>query len=408
MDADCNIRKKTVKNAQRIRKSLRSPVNLCLRSGVCVTFGRDTKKTDFFEFDKFTYATTFRSIGEKSANGFVKELKYERNNFVEYAVLKTTLNKKRDNLGYEYLVGKFINEKLDQYPCFVETYGLFLYTTKQLKEIKQTGKTDLPLVKVDPFDLKVVCKSADRLCILTQNIKDSTSIGSFSNDYNFLHYDAVFCLYQVYFVLAQLRKEFTHNDLNLANVLLYTPVKNAYIQYHFHGETTVSFKSRFIVKLIDYGRCFIPTALEYESKICAQKECGDCGRNYGLNNIRKDRQWDRIYNYLNCAYKNESADLRLFFSMFWENTHKSDIITPLQDMATKLTWGYMGGGRHKLDGTPENLDSNSNLNNVKDVECALREFIPRTVKMNNDHYAKDAKLGDLHIYSNKPMDFIPV
>ena len=363
-----------------------------------------TEDKSFFEYDKFTYATLIRSIGETSLNGFVKEIKYERDGRVGYAVLKTSLKKNTDNLAYEYLVGQFLNEQSKRFPCFVETYGLFLYSRKQLEEVKKNNTDLTALTRVDPFDLQIVCKSSDRMCILTEHVNEAISLSQ-AVSYDFLHYESVFCLYQVYFPLAQLAKQFTHYDLNLNNVLLY-PLKKNYIEYHYHGTTTTSFKSRYIVKIIDYGRCFIPTALDYESKLCAK--CKDCGKDAGLQYLRRNRQFDRIYQYVNSGYKNESFDLLLFQGLFWGNKHKSSIITPLQEMANDLTYGFMKyDGMHK-NGTEENVASNSKINHVGDLEKRLREFLHTTeVKnMNEDSYAKDTKLGDMHVYTDRPLEFL--
>jgi hypothetical protein len=402
-----STRPKTV--SARSPKPMSNSQPICSTSGECLTFGKEREKNLFFEFDKFTYATTFRSIGEKSANGFVKEIKYERNGLVEYAILKTPLKKTSDNLAYEYLVGQYVNTKAIQYPCFVETYGLFLYTTSQLNDLKKKGSTDMKTMKrVDPFDFKTVCNSSTRLGLLTQNIKDAVTIGSQVSTYDFLHYDSAFCLYQVYFVLAQLRKEFTHYDLNLNNVLLYTPMKNGYIQYHYHGNKTTTFKSKYMVKLIDYGRCYIPSSMDYESKVCAH--CKDCGRQSGLRYLHKDRKWDYLDHHTNSAYKNESMDLRLFLGVFYENKHTSDIITPLHEMTKNIAWGYKRVGQINMNGVIENLQTNKNINNVGDAESHLSEFIhtSKVKKMNDEYYAKDKKIADLHIYTDRPLVFIPV
>ena len=431
MDENCNIIRKSKKIAskpQSIRsksipkskpQSIRSksipksntnkvsptPV-VCLKSRECFTFGNEQETKSLFEFDNFTYATMFRSIGDKTANGFTKEIKYERNGRVEYAILKTPLKKTSDNLAYEYLVGQYINTKIDQYPCFVETYGLFLYTTSQLDNIKKNIHIDLKgLKKTDPFNFNIVCNSNTRLGLLTQNIKDSVPLWTLSTEYDFLHYDSVFCLYQIYFVLAQMCKEFTHYDINLSNVLCCN--LNGYIHYHYHGVKTTSFKSKFLLKLIDYGRSHHPSALDYESKVCAH--CKSCGIKSGLSRLFKDRTYDSFYHHTNSAYKNESADLRLFFSLFYGNKHESDIITPLQNMVKDLTWGYKKMGVLNLNGVIENLQVNSKINNVRDAESRLREFIHTSnVKQVNDAYYTKNKLGDLHIYSNRPMEFIPV
>jgi hypothetical protein len=81
---------------------------LCADSGACFAFGKEIKRLmSFFEFRTFKYSTLpFRSIGEVSANGFVKEISYEREGYKAYAALKSSLRASADNLAYEYLVGE--------------------------------------------------------------------------------------------------------------------------------------------------------------------------------------------------------------------------------------------------------------------------------------------------------------
>ena len=99
---------------------------ICSDSGVCIAFGKERKKIfDFFDgFTKFDYLKSIKAIGAVSANGFVKELEYEREGYIAHAILKSSKEKDADNLMYEYLIGASINVVLLKFfPCFIETYG---------------------------------------------------------------------------------------------------------------------------------------------------------------------------------------------------------------------------------------------------------------------------------------------
>ena len=110
-------------------------------------------------------------------------------------------------------------------------------------------------------------------------------------------------LFQVYFPLYYLQEEFTHNDLHSNNILYYTPFpgSNRYVQliYHMADGTTISFKSKYIMKIIDYGRSFVKTlSVETIDAVCSEKECGDdCGKDKGYLNVRGKYKTD----FYNCA-----------------------------------------------------------------------------------------------------------
>ena len=67
---------------------------ICADSGACISFGTEVKKINelFDHFINFKYAVSpVKAIGSVSANGFVKEIKYSRNNYESYAVLKSSI-----------------------------------------------------------------------------------------------------------------------------------------------------------------------------------------------------------------------------------------------------------------------------------------------------------------------------
>ena len=90
-------------------------------------------------------------------------------------------------------------------------------------------------------------------------------------------------MYQVYFALSEVCNNFTHYDLHTDNVLLFEPVVNKYIHYHYTNKdgSTCSFKSRYIVKMIDYGRSYILDpetgigSMTVYNQVCAEPKCLD-------------------------------------------------------------------------------------------------------------------------------------
>ena len=59
--------------------------------------------------------------------------------FNAYAILKSNLNRKSDNLLYEYMVGLYLNTLNKRFPCFLETYSYYTYVNEKLWESLQNN-----------------------------------------------------------------------------------------------------------------------------------------------------------------------------------------------------------------------------------------------------------------------------
>lgn len=106
---------------------------ICPNSGECVAFGIDTEKIRKY-FNNYDLSLVDKSeeidiLGGDSANGFILEIPLVKDGYKVYAVLKNSRNADADNLFYEGLVGLYINKKNYIFPCFVETYGMYQWTT---------------------------------------------------------------------------------------------------------------------------------------------------------------------------------------------------------------------------------------------------------------------------------------
>jgi len=397
---------------------------ICSDSGVCLALGKERQNIlNFFKFETFEHAKgPYKTIGTPSANGFVKELKYEREGYVGYALLKSSLKSGSDNLAYEYLVGKYLNEVSKKLPTFVETYGLFHYpSVKERAEMKEHGRFTRPIVPFEPNDMKNVCRKAQNLCVLTQYLKETKSFAEhYENPYFREHFSA-HVFYQIYFTLHQLRKEFTHYDLHRNNILLYEPVDGKYIQYHYHcGDKTVRFKSKYIVKIIDYGRCFFKNSMDYYKKICAEPTCEPmCGIKKGFSTFHMDRTIERFVGFSNSAFKNESQDLRPLYDTYLhskEITDKSldpDYLKILSDtvylkgmFTTRIKDKSVGRGY----GTIEDLGKSDKIHNVSDAYKRWETYITDSdrVQANENDFDLHMPIGELHIYTDgRDLEYIP-
>jgi hypothetical protein len=304
---------------------------ICSDSGMCIAFGEHNKKINSFfnNFYDFKYASGYANELSSGCNGFIKEIQYNRDGYEAQAILKSSIEEGSDNLMYEYEVGQYINEQNKRFPCFLETYGMFQYkdekTWKYFKDYYTVSSKRLKesLSFLTDINYKNVgCPYSKHLAILIQHIRNPITLNNFSRDamtsrYNkFFDQDMLCILYQVYMPLSTLVNNFTHYDLHSGNVLLYSPKENSYVTYNYHlnSGNIVSFKSRFIVKIIDYGRCFYKnttlrkSSLKTYDNLC--KVCVLCGSDAGFKTLEEER-YPGSFHHISSQKRNASHDLRL-------------------------------------------------------------------------------------------------
>lgn len=400
--------------------------NICSDSGVCVAFGKETKKIfDFFiGFTDFTFLQSVKRTGESSANGFVNELKYTRLNYDAYTVLKSNQAPGNDNLVYEFIVGQFINKLCIQFPCFVETYGLYKYIDsnawKHVHDTASIGKNVLNgLITLQPGTLdnwnttvnwQDACQNSKLYSVLIQHIKDAKTLREMVTRPNFINHDLLFILYQVYMPLSTVGDKYTHYDLHDKNVLIYEPVPGKYIHYHYHltNGKTIDFKSAYIAKIIDYGRSYFYDTITNNSKrihshICMLGNCRPrCGEAYGFGYLNEEIVFGTD-GYIVSQKPNISHDLRLL------NILKTDIHIKyyIKKLLDTTKYGIKVKPNMREFGTKENKvsgDAKNEINNVHDACKSIEkmiEFVQRS-GLNNQKYPDNPllKLGDLHIYAD--------
>jgi hypothetical protein len=397
---------------------------LCADSSICIAFGKNADKiTQFFNyFKKFDYVKLpLRRIGVPSNNGFIHEIEYSRFNYNAYAVLKSSASAKSDNLFYEYKVGQYINIANKMLPSFVETYGLFQYKNDIIYDHFKKKAVFTKNVLTDAFQrqtptIKDACEKSKFMCILVQHVKNAKPLSSFKRSRDFINRDLMTVLFQVYASLFTLSASYTHYDLHSSNVLLYKPVDNKYIIYHYHfaggldgkGDV-ISFKCPYIAKIIDYGRSHFNQNASNNSRklheeICKIKECDPkCGEYVGFTALQ-DEVNPPAFSYIEATNVNESHDLRLL-----RDIHKSwglEIINPaIHAIMKKVVYGKGLKGKDKPFGTREEKTSGlpKKINNVTDAYLSMLQYLqlPNIQTLNDNVYSAAhgySKLGDLHVY----------
>jgi hypothetical protein len=341
-------------------------------------------------------------------------------------------------------VGQYINTLTTKLPLFLKTYGLLKYNNHQDHtiskdnsnlEISDFKKLLKPTLDINDrtTNIDYLCNQGSYLnCILIEHLKKPIYISSLcqlgmkealtSIELYNLMCEIPNVFYQLYFGLSSISSNFTHYDLHSENVLLYKPQEHGYLTYHYHtsGETTpITFHSQYIVKIIDYGRCFykyndIRNSDTFYTKLCNAPSCQPkCGRNYGhvyvgLNTPEKDH-------YINLRKKNASHDLRFANSVTkMIDSHYVSWLTKYKTMNKDFLKILRKVYYNANYGTPENLNIThyneevKQITNIIQFKNALQSLMKKNFGMSNflPTDVDYTKLGDLHIYDDgRPMRY---
>jgi hypothetical protein len=452
-----NTKLKKVKNASKtiknfMKSSFRSGKitnaflkKVCTDSGACMVFGKelDTIRRYFNGFTGFEYVEHKKRVGAVSNNGFVIELKNKRDGYFAHTILKSAINPDSDNLAYEYYVGiHFINIICKRFPCFLETYGLYYYknegswNTAKTYPNKINLLTDLEFEKETKVDFGKACEKSKYIAILIQHVYKPITLQSLleSNKIsNFINFELVYILLQVYYPLAYLQDHFTHYDLHMSNVLIYTLPNGECVEYSFIDYETgkrMTFKTQYLVKIIDYGRSYFRRSSTIHSrevydKVCGHEKCqtkierpnkpplitSKCGSEFGfeLFNIKD-------FYHIDSMKRNRSHDLRLFIDIIY---YYYDYVS----LRTKSEYGKMITSKHSLYrvcddliydesyGTPE-LKSDprdTKIRNVGDLYKRLLAIVnePNYIGWNNTKFNSMTCVCKFNIKGNENMVVTP-
>jgi hypothetical protein len=243
------------------------------------------------------------AVGENSVNGFIHRIELAKNDYLTTTMLKSSKSEKSDNLMYEYLVGLFINKYNSIFPCFLQTYACYQY-----KDEAQYNKFSNNLQSSD--DLKTLtslysykqksnqqtvetlvnqsCDNPKHICLLIQYFENPMGLEKLlvklGRDDYFCKVELIQILLQICIPLGMMETLFTHNDLHTNNVLIYTIPDGKYVTMTYKTRFgNVTLKTRYVCKIIDYGRCYFNddrmTYKKIRENLCANVNCGsDCDK----------------------------------------------------------------------------------------------------------------------------------
>jgi hypothetical protein len=311
---------------------------ICSDSGVCIAFDKEMDKIVKY-FDHFTNFSLIKTneiviIGDKSVNGSVWLLPYEKNEYKSEAIMKIPGKSKttheNDNVVFEYINGNFMNQLNNYFPCLVLTYGLFLNTSKKSKLVFPASLNQYKVVNINTITdenlIRASCENPTNFSVLLQYFKDSVTMDYYLKNKNggYDFQELIKCLFQIYYFLHFNREIFTHNDLHTNNVLMYEPVKGKHIHYTYTLECgeTIEFTSRFMPKIIDYGRSYTSDSEKTYTLLC--NNCNNCGIYNGYSFFENNHP-NNLPQHMSSLYPNVSQDLRLYFSVQQEIKNKHEL-----------------------------------------------------------------------------------
>jgi hypothetical protein len=422
---------KFMRNTQRKRKE-KFLKKVCINSGDCIALGKETNKIkEFFNgFTRFQYVmnNSIRRIGAVSVNGFINEIVYKKDDYLSRAILKSSKIEDSDNLMYEYMSGQYINDKCKKFPCFLETYGLYKYKNERswaLLRNTPPSTNILPdiLELLPEIDLDIACRYSKYLAILIQHIENPITLSQAlkhpDTKNQFFKKMLLPILFQIYAPLAIMKNEFTHYDLHLQNILLYQAPNEGYFECHYElPDSTeedphiIHFKTKYIPKIIDYGRSFFIKSAEENSQLIYDELCDTyscdpyCGYDKGFGWLTTVPVPSENH-YVNSSKRNISHDLRLL------QNFKSQFKHTFRRLDEKLNQTIYSIKYEAEYGSPEVMQSGlpKHINNVQDAFLKFTELMEvESRKVENTGFYQDKlKIGDIFVYCNsdKNMEYIP-
>ena len=353
-----------------------------------------------------------KPIGKVSVNGFVNKLTYGNN---DTAILKSTRSDFSDNLYFEWFIGcSFINYLA--YPCFCKTYSLCNYLTDQPYNYLLNHRTNLPgtvlYTDVNFIDACNItqpnaiksCRTPALFGVVLQNIPDPVSFRDFmatQTTVDDLNVTMVQILLQIYIPLGNLETVFTHYDLHDENVLIYTIPNNMYVTliYNLPDGTIITIKTKYIAKIIDYGRSFFRNGIggassntfftnNFTNNRITNAECLMQRRRYadgrqiqGYNAIGYPWFFHNRYN-INQLSVNRSKDLWLVY-IYRTNLQRRNLFTMLEPDLQIMYNNFI----QRNDNYPDYLEDTNCKNRNRDSICTVGQFRDALCRYYDNNYA---------------------
>ena len=349
---------------------------------------------------------SWRIFGHPSLIQYLQYLESEKSKLEQHMVYwSRMISEGRGNVDESNQQFKNIKKMLET------TNAELIQTNAELKKTNRfvepsANKLKDSLIPFKKVDYERSCMDSKVICLLVQYIDKAPTL---TQEFGTMKISEVLnVFYQIYFTLSAISSTYTHYDLHSSNVLLYTPVRDKFIQYHYHTKegVVISFKSCYIVKIIDYGRSFVkPFSEKAEKEVCDTDECApDCGSKLGYYFSDLLKKYS-----IKSSIKNESHDLRLlkYLGLLISDERKRNgKVSHVHEWLDTYLFRKVNY-THEF-GTPEKLETGLKthkggartveINNVTDASTYLQELLLKHRAENEQTHATQTKLGDLHVY----------
>ena len=419
---------RTHKYSRNMNKLKNSIVNLadiyrnvlvkCSNINMCLNFGFANKQIIQFlsTLNHLKVINKIERMDSENRNGIIHVLTSHFREFTCNSILKSykindvTSKQKdyiNDNLLYEFLIGKSINNfKIT--PNFIETLNLYKYNSPMSHRIFINTKDkdlttsylaeNVSIIKPEELEnslleiIKDTCSNPESYCIESLYVSTMMSVSSFLSFHNphfasFWEKYAITTLFQTYSTLFYYRNIFSHNDLHSGNVLcsydenyifrfVYTPTSHT---------RQIIFYSPYLVKIIDYGRCVVKETSDFIfSEIVKHAECFSLDKREILKKTG--------YRVPGMYYQNHNS----------QNRHTEDI------RLFTIYKSYIFKDRHNYPLPRDFIDEilfNENIKNSINVFKALEYYLDKNKHIYNDsNLHKDKKIkGTFIIHPNDAL-----
>lgn len=308
---------------------------LCKNVDFCIHFGIATKPIlDFLSrYKHFDHVSSVRTLDTFNVNSNIHLLESSLANIVYTTVLKSykkqpEKNKFSDNLLYEYFTGKRIN-RFKITPHFVETLNIYKYPSFRVAVDFMNQRSPQPsylksiltkLEEEEVYDnleehIRESCKDPYLFCVESLYATNTIIFSHFFDtirqprSIEFWKSFGITTFYQIFSSLIYYYNIFSHNDLHYGNILLcYEPGYHFRFVYSMPSKNTdVIFYSPYLVKIIDYARCYIHDFSR--AFISVMKQIEQCANK---NTIHKRTGYYAVNRYFNKHTRNDrTEDLRM-------------------------------------------------------------------------------------------------
>ena len=234
--------------------------------------------SEFNDFEPKNIKKIEKLDANKSANGVVFKVTMEGDK--KLYILKMSQPEDMnfvqltDNLMYECEVGLFLNEHRYRFPCFLKTFSLFKANDDKTidERIDSINSIKDDLIGSERFthddtglkNANIVynpktCADKNKYMVLSEYF-DGETLRSMLSEKTFDNAEYNNVLFQIYGPLYALKDFYMHRDLHSGNVMIKQLDQPIQFTYHYGilgQKHTVTFTSKYLVKLIDYGRGYI-------------------------------------------------------------------------------------------------------------------------------------------------------